>query len=249
MVKARLPGFLLPQSKAEATSRAALGERERARKLGYLSAIDIFRDLTPEDMAQLDRMTRMNTAQKGQILFVPGKTGEILFLLKRGRVQLYGLSPDGRKFIVAVLEPETFFGDMSLLGQGMAATYAEAMEDATICVMTRDDVEALIVRKPQVALRILEVMGRRLLEAEDRLQEVAFKRVPARLASLLLRLSDRDGSREVQMSHQEIAEMLGVYRETATSALDRLKEMGAVGTGRRRVTILDPSLLQRLAEE
>ncbi|MBI4236174.1 MAG: Crp/Fnr family transcriptional regulator, partial [Chloroflexi bacterium] len=223
MVRARLPGILHPDSRAEANRRVALEERERSRKMGYLSAMDIFRDLAPEEMAQLDRMTRMTTAQRGQVLYVPGKTGEMLFLLKRGRVQLYGLSPDGRKFIIAVLEPETFFGDMTLLGQAMASTFAEAVEDSTVCMMTRDDVEALILRKPQVSLRLLEVLGRRLLEAEDRLQEVAFKRVPARVASLLLRLAAQEGGREIHLSHQEIAEMLGIYRETATNALDHLK--------------------------
>lgn len=247
MVRARLPGLFQSSRKAEAARRAFLDER--SRKVAYLSAVDIFRDMAPEEVAHLERVTRMSTAPAGQLIFVPGKTGEMLFLLKRGRVQLYRLSADGRKFIVAVLGPETFFGEMSLLGEEMTSTFAEALEDSTVCVMTRDDVEALILRKPQVALRLLEVLGRRLMDAEDRLQEVAFKKVPARVAALLLKLAERGDEREVHLSHQEIADMLGIYRETVTNALDRLKETGAVEIGRRRIALRDLDLLRQLAEE
>ncbi len=251
MVRARLPGFFgtPTASRPQQAKRAALEERERARKLGYLSAIDIFQDMTPEEMIQLDRVTRMNTVRRGQILFSPGETDEILFLLKRGRVQLYKLSPDGRKLVVSVIEADTFFGQMSLLGQHMASTFAEAVEDSTVCIMTRDDIEALVLEKPKVAMRLMEVLGQRLLESETRLEEVAFKRVPSRVAGLLLRLSEGNEDREVTLSHQEIAEMLGVYRETVTNALDRLKADGAVEIGRRRIRLLDEELLQRLAEE
>lgn len=250
MVRARLPGlYSHSSSRSQQSTRAVLEERERARKLGYLSAIDIFRDMAPDDMAKLDKMTRMNTVRRGQILFSPGETDEIIFLLKRGRVQLYKLSPDGRKLVLSVIEPDTFFGQMSLLGQQMASTFAEAVEDSTICIMTRDDIETIITDKPKVGMRLLEVLGQRLLETETRLEEVAFKRVPARVASLLLRLSEGSSPREVALSHQEIAEMLGVYRETVTNALDRLKADGAVEIGRRRIRLTDEDLLRQFAEE
>lgn len=249
MVRARLPGFFGSSTRSQAAARAGLEEREQTRKIGYLSTIDIFRDMTPDDLAALDRMTRMNTVQRGQILYAPGETGEMLFLLKRGRVQLYKLSVDGRKLILATLGPETFFGDMSLLGQQMASAFAEAVEDSTVCLMTRDDVEALLLRKPQVALRLLEAMGRRLLETEGRLEDVAFKRVPARVAGLLLRLAEGESGGEVHQSHQELAETLGVYRETVTNALDRLKEAGAIEIGRRRIRVRNEQLLRQMAEE
>ena len=161
------------------------------------------------------------------------------------------MSADGRKLVLALVEQDTFFGQMSIMGQQMASTFAEAVEDSTVCIMTRDDIEALIMQKPQVGLRLMEVLGSRLLETETRLEEVAFKRVPSRVAGLLLRLSEgaEDKERTVELSHQEIAEMLGVYRETVTNALDRLKADGAVDIGRRKVVIKDVGYLQDLAEE
>ncbi|MBI4329294.1 MAG: Crp/Fnr family transcriptional regulator [Chloroflexi bacterium] len=216
--------------------------------MAYLSAIDVFQDLAQEDLAQIDRMTRMDTAQKGQIIYAPERTGELLFLLKRGRVQLYTLSPDGRRLIIAILEPQTFFGEMSLLGQSMVSTFAEAMEDSTLCVMTRDDVERLLLNKPAVALRILEVLGQRLQEAESRLQETVFKSVPARIAAFLLRLSSEKEGYEVTLSHQEIADVLGVYRETVTNALDEMKTAGVVDIGRRKVVVRKVEALRQRAQ-
>ena len=98
---------------------------------------------------------------------------------------------------------------------------------------------------------MLEVLGSRLLETETRLEEVAFKWIPSRIAALLLRLSNgsEGGGRIVELSHQEIAEMLGVYRDTLTNALDRLKAEDAVEIGRRRILVKNAEHLQELADE
>ncbi len=164
-------------------------------KIGYLRMVDIFRDLSEAEMQEIDRATTITTAHRGKILYMPEETGEVLFLLKEGRVQLYRISPEGKKLVIATIGPGTVFGEMAFIGQGMHNSFAEALEDCVLCVMSRTDVERLLVTKPQVALRIFEVLGRRLKEAEARLEEIAFKSIPARLASLLLQLGRRAGRR------------------------------------------------------
>ena len=98
-------------------------------KLDYLSAIEVFQDLSRKEMEAMDRAITMNTCRQGKLFYIPGDTGEVLFLLKRGRVQLYRLSPEGKKLIVVTLGPGTFFGEMALVGQGMHKTFAEATLD------------------------------------------------------------------------------------------------------------------------
>ena len=105
--------------------------------------------------------------------------------------------------------------------------------------------ERLLASKPQVARRILEAFGRRVLEAERQLEDIAFKGMAARVAALLLREAD-DG--EVRgLSHQDIAERLGVYRETATNALNELKAASIIRIGRKHISILDRRRLERVA--
>lgn len=217
-------------------------------KIRALSEIEIFQDLTEQDMAQMDRTTTMSTCDPGRVFYGPEEAGEVLFLLKKGRVQLYRLSPEGKKLVVSILEPGAIFGEMSLIGQGMHNTFAEAIEECTLCVMSRLDVEQLLVRKPQVSLRIMEVMARRLKEAESNLEDMAFKSIPARLASLLIKLSasqstngDVDG-----YTHQDLAEMIGTYRETTTQTLNDFKNQGWINIERKRIEILDQPALENL---
>ena len=110
---------------------------------------------------------------------------------------------------------------MALLGQQMHNAFAEALDDCAILVMSRTDLERLILNKPILGLRMLEITGRRLSDAEARLEDMAFKGIPARLASLLLRLAaERHSRRNHGLTHQDLAETIGTYRETATQVLN-----------------------------
>lgn len=219
-------------------------------KLQALSKIEVFQDLTEDEVAEIDRQTTMTTCEPGRVFYAPEETGEVLFLLKKGRVQLYRLSPEGKKLVVAVLEPGSFFGEMSLVGQGMHNTFAEAIDDCLICVMSRLDVERMLTSKPKVAIRFMEAMAQRLQTAEAQLEDLAFKSIPTRLAALLLRLARReDGGQRVDgFTHQELAEMLGTYRETATQTLNDFKERGWIEIGRKRIELLDPEGLAEQAQ-
>jgi len=215
-------------------------------KLGYLSDVDLFRDLSDRDMAELDRMTTITTVPRGRVFYQPEDVSEVLFLIKQGKVQLYRISPEGKKLVIATLGPGTLFGEMALLGQQMHNAFAEALDDCMILVMSRADLERLILNKPLVGLRLLEITGRRLNDAESRLEDMAFKGIPARLASLLLRLSAERNSPDILgMTHQDLAETIGTYRETATQVLNDMKSQGLIAIGRKRITICDP---ERLAE-
>ncbi len=217
-------------------------------KIGYLSDIDLFRDLSDRDRVELERMTTITSVTRGRVFYQPEDVSEVLFLVRQGRVQLYRISPEGKKLVIATLGPGTLFGEMALLGQQMHNAFAEALDDCTILVMSRTDLERLILSKPVLGLRMLEITGKRLSDAEARLEDMAFKGIPARLASLLLRLAaERHSSDILGLTHQDLAETIGTYRETATQVLNDMKAAGLIEIGRKRITILDMERLQLLA--
>lgn len=219
-------------------------------KLGYLTDVDLFRDLSERDMAELDRVTTITSVLRGRVFYQPEDVGEVLFLIKQGRVQIYRISPEGKKLVIATLGAGTIFGEMALLGQQMHNAFAEALDDCLILVMSRADLERLILSKPAVGLRMLEITGRRLSDAEERLEDMAFKGIPARLASLLLRLAaERGDNTIVGLTHQDLAETIGTYRETATQVLNDLKAAGLIAIGRKRITILDAGRLAVVAKD
>jgi len=218
-------------------------------KLTYLSNIDLFQDLSPHELEEMDRQITMSSCEPGRIFYMPEDSGEVLFLLKKGKVQLYRISPSGKKLVVETLGPGTLFGEMSLVGQGMHNTFAEAIEECLLCVMSRRDVERLMREKPMVAFRFVEALGERLSSVESKLEEIAFKSIPARLASLLVRLADQgEGTIVTGYTHQDLGEMLGTYRETVTQTLNDFKADGLVEISRKRIQILDREGLELLAE-
>jgi CRP-like cAMP-binding protein len=130
---------------------------------------------------------------------------------------------------------------MSLVSRGIHSTFAEALTDCRLCILRSEHVIHLMKKEPQVTLRILESMALRLKQAESKLEDLAFKGIPARLTSLLLALARGEGGTRVVdgYSHQDLAEMLGTYRETTTQVLNNFKEQGWIEIGRRQITILD----------
>lgn len=216
-------------------------------KSRYRSTLDLFESLSDKDREELDRISTTSTVRKGKVFYRPEEAGEVLFILKDGNVQLYRISPEGKKLVITSLGKGALFGEMALLGQQMHNTFAEAISDCTICVISRAELERLTLQRPQVALRMLEITGRRLREAEARLEDLAFKGIPARLSSLLLRLAG-DSSQISGQTHQDLAEMVGTYRETATQVLNDLKAQGLIEIGRKRIMIRDRAGLIAVAE-
>lgn len=222
--------------------------RQRASRPRCLPDNPIFTDLTEAELAELDRLSRARRYDKGAILYLPGETGEQLFLVMEGAVELYEESPKGRKLLLGRLGPGAVFGEMALLGHGMYDAVAETVEPSTICVLEREDLRRLLLQKPELALRLLELMGQRLRDAEERLTDLAFKDVTARLAIALLRLGAHSRNNVVVgWSHDDLAALIGSGREVVTARLDALEAAGVLKLGRRRIVLRDLTALEALA--
>ena len=223
--------------------------RDAARtKRDYLLTMEVFRDLPPEQITMIEHATVMRTIPKGQVIYSQEDRAEALFLLKHGRVSIYRLTPAGKRLDLTTIEAREFFGEMPLLGESLRHAYAEAAEESLLCVMSRADVERLILQQPKVALRMIEVLGHRLALTETRLEELAYRSVSARIAALLLRLSDEQGHahghNEMRITYQEIGDRIGALRETVTKILDEFQMDGLVELRRGHVRVCDPERLR-----
>ncbi len=240
---------------ADATSRP---ESEQAiEKQTQLQAIDIFRDLEPDEVERLGKRAPMQWVNPGTVFYSPEQAPEVLFILKKGRVRLYHLSPEGKALTTAMLGEGTIFGEMALLGQRLHQSYAEAETPCLLCLMSREDVKALLLSDPRIASRIAEILGQRLLAAERRLSDFAFKSLSQRLADTLLELAHPPtrprwlgGSEtlEVRTTHEALAEMIGTHRETTTKLLNEFRGQGMIELRRGKVLILDDDALRTHSE-
>ncbi len=221
-------------------------------KRDYLQMVDIFQDLAQADMAHLEAVTAMVTCERGRVFYTPDAPAEVLFILKKGEVGISRMSADGRKLMIETLGPGTIFGEMSIVAQRMHENEAEALSECLICVMSRLDVEELLLADPRVAIRLMQTLSTRLARAEERLEEMAFKGVPSRLASLLLRLAvDTDWRGRpilAGLTHQQLAELAGTTRETITLTLNHFKTDGLIEIARKRITLLDSAGLSAIVD-
>jgi CRP/FNR family cyclic AMP-dependent transcriptional regulator len=132
----------------------------------------------------------------------------------------------------------------------------EALVPSLLCFVGREVIEGLVVRNPQVGLRLVHLLAARIVGLERRLTDLAYKDVPARLASQLLRLVESEGSVtsegykiSTHYTHQQLATMIGAKREATTRAMRALRECGAIEVRRRRIHVVDQEALARVAEE
>jgi CRP-like cAMP-binding protein len=226
-------------------------------KHAYLKDVDILHDLEPDEIVTLGKRAPMQQVQAGTVFYSPEQAAEVLFLLKEGRVRLYHLSPEGKALTTAMLEQGTIFGEMALLGQQLHESFAEAVTPCLICLMSREDVKSLLLSDPRISARIAEILGQRLITAERRLSDFAFKSIPQRLASLLLQLAKPPrrllfrasaAPLEVPYTHEALGEMVGTYRETITKTLNEFRAAGMIELRRGKVIILDGEELSRFSQ-
>lgn len=232
--------------RASPINRLAVEQPHIARlREALLSQMDVFGGLSPEAMHNIAARLPMATVRSGQVIYEPGETGEALFFLKSGAVRVYRIAPDGRKLMIARFGPGSTFGDMALAGQAMTGSFAEAADDCTLCIMSSTDVEELLEQHPGVAVRLVKLLAGRLQDAEQRAERLAYHTIPERLAATLLEL--KQGSVVSGYSHQDLAELLGITRETVTRALDDFKSQGLVRVDRKRIELCDTGGLSRIA--
>ena len=187
------------------------------------------------------------TVRPGETIASAEELGSKLFILMNGRAQLVTQNKEGRRMMMSKLGPGSIFGDGAMFNQDMSSpVFAEALDDCTIWMLPETSARTMTERYPIIGWGMLQTFGRRLRQVEDRLEDVAYKKLPQRLAKLLLDMSNSDQA-PIRTSHQSLADMLGTYRETVSTILRGFKADGMVELGYRRISVTDPVALRHLA--
>ncbi len=218
-----------------------------------LRGFDLFAGMNEEELKALDRISHMMRVKKGQLVFLPGDPGQSVFLLKTGRVKIARLSREGKEFIVEIVEPGEIFGELSLVAEGPQETMAEALEDSLLHIIPRADFEALLRQIPDLCLKVAKLIGLKLKRIESRLEDLVFRDVPGRVATLLLELSREYGIPDsrwvllrIILSQREIANLIGASREMVNHTLSEFRQRGVIELEGRRLIIRRREVLEHL---
>ncbi|HEU4847309.1 MAG TPA: Crp/Fnr family transcriptional regulator [Rubrobacteraceae bacterium] len=225
-----------------------------AERIKLLSMVDIFEPLSKQDLARLNGQLPDVHLEPGDMFYGPEDQTEKLFILQKGKIRIFRMTPDGREFTLAVVEAGTVFGEMALTAQQLEGAYAQAMESSQVSTMAREDLERLVLEKPEVGLRIMQVLSERLRRLENRLEDATMKDVHARLAGIIVLLVESEGVRtgtgyriSAHYTHERLGTMIGANRVAVTRAFGLLQDEGVVELRRRLIHVTDIEALRRTA--
>lgn len=176
---------------------------------------------------------------KGNVVATADDLASKMYLLMSGHVHLVVTNNEGRRLVIATLEPGAIFGEGALANASDPNVFAEAADFSTLWVIPAGEARDLTMQYPILGWGMLQTYGQRLVQVENSLEDVAYKKLPERLASLLIDLAEEGTNVIKGVSHQALADYLGTYRETVSAILRDFKRQGLVELGYRKITLSD----------
>ena len=192
-------------------------------------------------LAHLGELIRVD---RGETIYQPGSPSNSVYVVEEGRVKLAYLDESGKKLTLAILDPGEIFGEMCLMGETHRRHLASAIDETLIRCIAEGEFSHAISTDPVYLQAMLRHFARRIHEFEEALEDFAFKDIQARLSRQLLKLSDEYGVKtkegtliSFQLTHKELADMIGSARENTTLALNRFEREGILDKSRYRIII------------
>lgn len=220
-------------------------------KLWYLQRFKLLDALDPSQQRLLEQTTRMEDVKRGERIYEPGDSSESLFLVKTGVIKTASLGPGNREVLISFRHPGDLFGELALFDESPRDHLAKAHEDSRICALNRDVIRRLAHESPEVAFRILTMLGRRIRQFGARIEQLSYKSAAARVARALVDLAeehsvedDRGTVIAFKLSQRDLANLVGLTRETVNLVLHDLQRRGLVETDRRTIRLLDMGKLR-----
>jgi CRP/FNR family transcriptional regulator len=223
-------------------------------KKEYLRQTPIFSSLSDSELEEIVPLVIERKLRKNTVIFHEGDPASVFYLVKRGRVKVYKASPDGREQVLSIFGDGQIFGDVPTFDGGPYPATAATMEDSEIYLIKRDDFNEVVRSHPEIALKVIGVLGGRLRHALELVRDLSFKQVPHRLAGLLLKLGEEYGQETkdgllvtLSLSRQDLADIVGTSRETVTRELKKMEGAGMLIVNRRQIIITDQNRLRSWA--
>jgi len=216
-------------------------------KAEILKGALIFSGLNDAELAELGGLAVERSFDSGEFVFWEGDRPDSLYIMAEGKIKVLKHSSLGKEFVIAFFGPGEMFGEVAVFENKPYPASAQAAAKTRVLGIKRATFIAFLADRPEVAMRIIYVLGGRLRDAQGRLRDIAGERVEQRVARTLIMLSSKLG-RELPFTRQEIADMAGTTTETAIRIMSRLKDGGIIRSVRGKTIILDEDKLRLLSE-
>ncbi|TMC14992.1 MAG: Crp/Fnr family transcriptional regulator [Chloroflexi bacterium] len=217
---------------------------EADNELTYFKQVHLFAGLAEDDIRELASVAKRRTFRSGEVIFHRDDPGQVLYVIKEGKVKICLVSPDGQEIALTVFGKGDYFGELSLLdGLGRSAD-AITLEKVECYTLQRSDFHKAIMNNPKIAIQVLEVLSKRLRNTDQQVEDLIFLDVYGRVAKKLLELAEThgvqvgDGIRiDIRLTQNDLASMVGASRESVNKVLGYFTERRFISTDKHKITI------------
>ena len=218
---------------------------ETEKETLYLKQVPLFADLADEEVRELMTVARRRVYRAGEVIFHREDPGQVLYVIKEGKVKICLISPDGQEMTLTILGKGEYFGEFALLDGLPRSTDAIASERAECYTLQRTDFHNAIMKNPKIAIQAMEVLSKRLRNTNQMVEDLIFLDVYGRVAKKLLELADAHGAKaedggiriEMRLTQQELASMVGASRESVNKVMGYFTEKNFISTDKHRITL------------
>lgn len=218
----------------------------------HLHNFDWLSELSAKESQQLRRQSVQREYRVGEIIFTPAQHPHSVYLLERGLVRIYRVSPSGAETTFGYVRPGEIFGELAALSHKPRESFAKAVRTSFVWKLRRAAVREVLAAHPGIVLAVTTQVGSRLKRIESRVEHLVFRPAPNRVAGILLELAEDFGRQEphgllidLAISQEELATLVGASRQTVNTSLRELERAGLIRRDGRRFVLLGMDALRR----
>lgn len=224
---------------------------ERPEGFWCVESFDLAEALTDQELKVLMQSVKLIHYFSGETIYFPGDSSETIYCLVDGRVGLSMVNNEGKHFTFAIVGHGQIFGESALVGEETRRWHAESLTDSNLCIVHRREFMQFARNNPRFALGITKLINNRLIEFENKVEDLVFLSADARLATTLLKLAEQFGVEEgagvcipFKLPNRELAKLIGASRETTSTLMVALKRQAIVTKHKGMLLIHDIQALE-----
>jgi CRP/FNR family transcriptional regulator len=218
----------------------------------FFKKIQLFSSFTDKEIEQLITKLIIKKFKKHETILYEEDTNEFMYIILFGKVKAVRMTEEGKEIILAVHQAGDFFGEMSLIDGKTTPASVIATEDSLVAIISKKDFYSILLVQSKLTISLLKIFCNRLRKSWDTIQLLNFNNASQRTKMILIMLSDEYGKKSsdgitlnIKLTHQDIAEMTGMTRETVTRILDKWQKTGEVTVLKNKFIRLNRSFLQK----
>lgn len=217
-----------------------------------LNMIELFASLTDEELNSISKLLSVKRFKKNEVILHEEDTNKLMYIILSGKVKAVQITEDGKEILLAIHQAGEFFGEMSFIDGKTSPATIVAADDCVINIISREEFYSTLITHKKVLFNLLLILCSRLRESWEKIQLLNLKNASDRLKILFFMLSNKYGEKtskgitlNIKLTHQEMADMTGMARETVTRVLDKWNKEGEINIPGNKLIQLKTDFFQK----